>query len=223
VSQPLRAHQGSIDDVEHPAGLVDDLDLLDLLDLRVWPVLRVHPCDGTVPYVAIGVYPGTFDPLTVAHLAVADAAVAHLDLVRLDLAISVEALGKEHLDATSVERRVDEVLSAIGDRPRLAVVVVEARLIADVAEGYDAVVMGADKWAQVVDPSWYHDDPLARDRAVARLPRVAVAPRIGHVVPAGLLLPVPERFGHISATEVRAGRTEWAAGRVHERSRDVSP
>ena len=94
------------------------------------------------------------------------------------------------------------ILSAAGDRPWLRVVVIDARLIADIADGYDAVVMGADKWAQVVDPAWYGDDPTERDRALARLPRVAVAPRHGHPIaehplPGGpvaheLVLPVPD-------------------------------
>lgn len=161
--------------------------------------------------VAIGVYPGSFDPLTVAHLAVADAAVLHLRLDRLDLAISRSALGKEHLD-DSVEERVEQIRATVADRPKLAVVVLDVGLIADVAQGYDAVVMGADKWNQVTDPSWYGGDHAARDRAVARLPRVAVAPRAGHDAPADLLLPVPEGIGHISATAVRAGRSDWAAG-----------
>jgi hypothetical protein len=171
--------------------------------------------------VAIGVYPGSFDPLTIAHLAVADSAVRHLGLERLDLAISRLALGKEHLDDDSVERRRAGILEATRDRPWLGVVVVEARLVADIAAGYDAVVMGADKWAQVVDPAWYGGDPDARDAAVARLPRVAVAPRHGHEVvdhplPGGppadaLLLPVPGDVAHVSATAVRSGRVEWAA------------
>ena len=32
-----------------------------------------------------GVFPGSFDPLTVAHLAIADAAVSYFGLDRLDL------------------------------------------------------------------------------------------------------------------------------------------
>lgn len=162
--------------------------------------------------MTIGVYPGTFDPLTVAHLAVADAAHTHLGLHRLDLAISRAALGKAHLDASSIDGRVEAIVAATVDRPWLAVVVVESQLIVDVANGYDVVVMGADKWAQVLDPEWYGGDAVARDDAVSRLPRVAVAPRFGHDVPIELRLAVPGGFEHVSATAVRAGRTEWAAG-----------
>jgi len=173
--------------------------------------------EGTVRVVAVGVYPGSFDPLTIAHLAVADAARVHLDLDRLDLAISRSALGKEHLGADSIHRRLARARSVLGDRPWLRVIVVEARLVADVAEGYDVVVMGADKWAQVLDPRWYGDDESSRDAALARLPRVAVAPRDGHFAPADLLLPVTAEFGRVSSSAVRAGRTEWAAAPLGER------
>jgi nicotinic acid mononucleotide adenylyltransferase len=160
--------------------------------------------------VAVGVYPGTFDPLTIAHLAVADAAVEHLGLDRLDLAISRAALGKEHLGDETITARVEAIERSVGGRRWLGVVVVESRLIADIAQGYDAVVMGADKWAQVVDPAWYGDDPLERDRAVAALPRVAVAPRGAVDVPPELLLPLPPHLAEVSSTAVRSGRTEWA-------------
>lgn len=179
-------------------------------------MLRCHATDGTVAVVAIGVYPGTFDPLTVAHLAVAEAAITHLRLERLDFAISVRALGKEHVDEASISLRVDAINAAVADHPHLAVVVVDARLVVDVAAGYDAVVMGADKWTQVIDPSWYGNDPAARDAAVQRLPLVAVAPRSGFDVPPELLLPVPAGFEHVSSTAVRGGRDDWAAGPISD-------
>ena len=55
----------------------------------------------------------------------------------------------------------------------------DAQLITDIAAGYDVVVMGADKWAQVRDPAWYDGSTAARDAALARLARVLVAPRPG--------------------------------------------
>jgi hypothetical protein len=156
------------------------------------------------------VYPGSFDPLTIAHLAVAEAALEHLQVARIDLAISRRTLGKEHLDEQSVTARVSSLRASLGDRPQLDVVVVDAELIVDIASGYDAVVMGADKWAQVIDPVWYDGDTAARDAALARLPAVAVAPRDGIEVPAELVLPVPAHIAAVSATAVRAGRTDWA-------------
>ena len=159
----------------------------------------------------IGVYPGSFDPLTVAHLGIAEAAVQQLGLTRLDLALSRSTLGKAHLAEDTLELRVAAIERAAATRPWLGVTVVDAQLIADIAAGYDVVVMGADKWAQVVDPTWYGGDPAARDEALARLPQVVVAPRSGERVPDELLLPVPEHLHEVSATAVRAGRLEWAA------------
>ena len=125
----------------------------------------------------LGVYPGTFDPPTIAHVAIAEAAIRQAGLARLDFAISRVALGKE--DRADVERRQRALERIAAERPELGVVVTDAQLIADVAAGYDVVVMGADKWAQVNDPAWY---PSAgdRDAALARLPRVLVAPRPGY-------------------------------------------
>ena len=161
--------------------------------------------------MAVGVYPGSFDPLTVAHLTVAHCAVRQLGLERIDLAISRAALGKTHLGPDTLTDRVSAIERAATTRPWLGVVVLDASLVAEIAAGYDAVVMGADKWAQVVDPAWYGHDPEARDAAVAALPRVAVAPRAGLTVPDELRLDVPAHIGEISATAVRSGRTEWAA------------
>jgi nicotinate-nucleotide adenylyltransferase len=161
--------------------------------------------------VIVGVYPGSFDPLTIAHLAVAEIAVDHLGLDRLDLAISRFALGKEHLDDDTVPDRVAAIERACETRPWLGVVVVHTRLIADISRGYDAVVMGADKWAQVTDPVWYGGDAAARDAALAALPRLAVAPRGELPVPPELVLPVPAHLSEVSASGVRAGRHDWAA------------
>lgn len=161
--------------------------------------------------VTVGVYPGSFDPLTIAHLAIARAAVDQLGLERVDLAISRDALGKAHLGEHTVAARVEAIERAAATRPWLGVVVVDSRLVADIAAGYDAVVMGADKWAQVIDPGWYGGSEAARDAAVASLPRVAVAPRHGVEVPAALLLDVPDHLAEVSATAVRDGRLDWAA------------
>jgi nicotinic acid mononucleotide adenylyltransferase len=153
----------------------------------------------------VGCYPGSFDPPTIAHLAVAEAAVRQAGLDRVDLVLARCTLGKDHLDPASVERRRALLLAVAADRPWLGVAVTDDRLIVDQAEGYDAVIMGADKWAQVVDPAWYGGSRVARDAAVARLPRVLVAPRAGDR-PAGVeLLDLPPDLADVSATAVRDG------------------
>ena len=153
----------------------------------------------------VGCYPGSFNPPTVAHLAVAEAAVARAGLDRVDLVLSQVALGKDDLVAPTVDERRAVLAAVAATRPWLGVAVTDARLIADVAAGYDVVIMGADKWAQVLDPRWYGGSVAARDAALARLPGVLVAPRAGHRPDGVELLDVPEHLGEVSASAVRSG------------------
>lgn len=158
----------------------------------------------------IGVFPGTFNPVTVGHLAVADAARHRHRLERLDLVLSTVPLVKAGSDDLApLAERVATVRAAVADRPWIGVRTTDDQLLVDIARGYDVVVMGADKWVQVNDPAFYGGDPVARDAAVAALPTLAIAPRGGMVVPAGMALEVPAWAGEVSATAVRNGRTEW--------------
>ena len=157
----------------------------------------------------IGCYPGSFDPPTIAHLAVAEAAVAALGLERLDLVLSVDPLGKP--GATPVADRVGLLAACTAHLDRVSCATTTARLLVDVAAGYDVLVIGADKWQQVLDPAWY-GSVAARDEALARLPRVVVAPRAGSPSPTGVeVLAVPAWAAEVSATAVREGRAAWAA------------
>ena len=162
-----------------------------------------------------GAYPGSFDPPTVAHLAVAEAAVAQAGLDRLDLVVSEVALGKPRPHGLPVPERL-EVLAALGaSRPWLGARVTAAQLLVEVADGYDVLVLGADKWAQVLDPAWYGSEE-ARDEALRRLPPVLVAPRPPAPMPepsppAVRHLDLDGRYGEVSSTAVRAGRIDWMA------------
>jgi hypothetical protein len=152
-----------------------------------------------------GVYPGSFDPPTIAHVAIAEAAVRAGALTRLDLAISRVTLGKDTGAQAPLELRRAFVERLGGSRPWLRVVLTDAQLIADIAEGYDVVVMGADKWAQVRDPAWYGGSEAARDAAVARLARVLVAPRPGFPVVGAEALELPDHLAAVSSSAARDG------------------
>jgi hypothetical protein len=166
-----------------------------------------------------GCYPGSFDPLTVAHVAIIDAAFEQCGLTSLDCVLSRVALAKEGGHTESLNERVGALVSLAGDgRPWLQALVTDAQLVADIAAGYDVLVLGADKLAQVVDPSFYGQSRADRDVAVARLPQViAVAPRGGDVsLDPGLVtrvqqLVLPAWVGDVSSTAVRAGAHQWRA------------
>jgi hypothetical protein len=74
----------------------------------------------------------------------------------------------------------------------------------------------------VLDPVWYGGSAAARDAALERLPRVAVAPRHGRApveaVDVGahpsvdldvVVLDVHPDHHHVSSTGARAGREDW--------------
>jgi len=164
---------------------------------------------GNVAAMAgLGVYPGSFDPPTTAHLEIALAALHHHNLERVDLVVSTVALGKAHALVPRLEDRLDVLRATVAEIKGLGVRVTEAQMIVDIAQGYDVVIMGADKWAQVNDVAWYQDVE-ARDHALSRLPIVALAPRPPHPIPPHHALPLPEDLFEISSSAVRAGRVEW--------------
>lgn len=168
----------------------------------------------------VGVYPGTFNPPTPAHLEIAAAARRRHRLQRVDLAVSRISLGKEDLERPLLEHRVAVLEADVAEVDWLAVVVTDARLIVEIARGYDVVIMGADKWAQVRDASWYRS-PADRDRALAELPVLAIAPRPPYTVPVEHLLDVPPDLTEVSSTAARDGRRDLmtpAAARFDEQT-----
>jgi len=177
---------------------------------------------GTEGAGPTGVYPGSFDPPTIAHLHLAERAREQLGLVRVDLVISHGTLGKDDAALTPIDERVVTLRHLGVDRPWLRAGTTPLRLLADIAEPYDAVVLGADKWHQLLDPSWY-GGPDERDRALRRLPTVALAARPPWPLPGEhpsaeppegvvvVVLDTDPAHHHVSATAVREGRHEWRA------------
>src|SRR5437899_10452704 len=160
----------------------------------------------------VAAYPGTFDPPTIAHVAVAEAALTTCAVDRVELVLSRDPIGKTA--PTPLADRLAALEALCGDRPWLTVVVTDHRLIADVCQGYDLVVMGADKWAQVLDPA-YHESEDDWRASLDRLPTVAVArrgnlPIEGHPFDNTVLL-LDVDLGDVSSTAVREGRTDWRA------------
>ncbi|HVF33600.1 MAG TPA: hypothetical protein VM933_11245 [Acidimicrobiales bacterium] len=169
-----------------------------------------------MPGSGVGCFPGSFNPPTLAHLAIARSAQRACGLERVDLVVSRVALAKEDVHRPPFDDRV-RVLGQVvaAHRPWLGLVVTDLQLLVDLAAGYEVLVLGADKWAQVLDPRFYAGgSPSARDAAVAALPRLAVVPRPGHDVDLpsdAVVLGLPEDLADASSTAARAGRTDWMA------------
>jgi nicotinic acid mononucleotide adenylyltransferase/predicted RNA-binding protein with PIN domain len=163
------------------------------------------------------VFPGSFDPLTVAHVAIAEAARQHASLDYVELAVSNTALAKDVYEQHPISARLAAIERAAADRPWLSAFATDAQLIVDIARGYDVVVMGADKWAQVRDPVWYADDVGARDAALAALPRVLVAPREGFTIEDAETLDIATELSAVSSSRARSGEHDLIASGVSRR------
>lgn len=160
-----------------------------------------------------GVYPGTFNPPTIGHLSLVEAALEHHRLHSLTLVLSRRPLAKDAPLRPRWTDRLRVVEESVAHLPRVSIEVTDKQLIAEIAEGYDVLVMGADKWAQVHDPAFYADLD-ERDAAVAGLPRLAIADRAptdGHTavpIPAGAELSTAVDVSGISSSAARRGAVE---------------
>ena len=172
------------------------------------------PASGPLPFVTAGTvrhdeavrgaYPGTFDPPTIAHLAIAEAARTQCGLDVVELIVNRDPLGKT--DMRPLETRVAMLEAVTVSRPWLRVAVTDKVHLADIAEGYDVLILGADKWAQLLDVRFYAS-AAARDEAIARLPALAVAPRHELDAPSDCVL-LDVALHDVSSTAARAGRLD---------------
>ncbi len=161
---------------------------------------------GVMASTSVAAFPGSYNPPTIAHLAMAEAARKQCRLDRVDLVLSREALGKEHVVHPTVDERARVLEAVAATRPWLGVVVTDRRLLVDIARGYDVLILGADKWEQVLDPAFYGDSIPAMKAAVAALPHLAVAPRKGHALPTGTIVTMLDvAYDDVSSTKARAG------------------
>lgn len=152
----------------------------------------------------VGAYPGTFDPPTIAHVAIAEAAREQCRLDAIDIVVNELPLAKPNVRPLATRVAMLEAIAA--SRPWLRVVITDLRHLADIAATYDVLVLGADKWVQVLDVAFY-ESSAARDAAVARLPQLAVAPRDGLATPDGcVVLELDATLAEVSSTAARTGQ-----------------
>lgn len=172
----------------------------------------------------LGIVSGSFDPITVAHVAVAAALVAGgADLTLLLYSAGTlpkDGGGRSSAPLLSAEDRVASVVAVSRAHPELGAAVCSHGLLADQAEAVArrfpgaAVVMGmgSDKVRQLFDPRWYGDPRAALERLFA-LAEVVYALRAGDDDPGDALEPgwrsrlrrvdLPPAVAGISSTSVR--------------------
>ena len=175
---------------------------------------RLEPVAGGLPRGGrVGLLAGTFNPFTRAHAALAVAG-RRAGCEQVVLAMAPVSLDKERLERAHPVDRLDWAARWARRRSWALVAAASQPLLVDMAETLGrmtgaevALLLGADKAAQLVEARYYDDPPAA----IARLRRAAVllvAERDGHALP-DLPLPtarlptaawVPGR----SATEVRS-------------------
>ena len=151
-----------------------------------------------------GVFPGSFNPLTVAHLEIARRARDNHDLDEVHLVVSEVALDKSTPPGPPFDERIRLLNADAAEFDWLLIKTTTAKLIVTIATGYDMVIMGADKWRQVNDVRYY-GSASERDDALDRLPQVVVAPRTGDEVPDDLRLETSAEIHDVSSTQARNG------------------
>jgi nicotinic acid mononucleotide adenylyltransferase len=187
---------------------------------RLEPVAgRLGPEPGTPGRATAraGLLAGTFNPFTRAHAALAVAGHrAGRDPVVL--AMAPVSLAKEGLERAHPVDRLDWVASWARRHPWAVVAVASHPLLVDMAEalawvtgGEVALLLGADKAAQLVEARWYDDPPAAMQR-LERAASLLVAERAGHPVPdlpvRAKRLPTAAWVLERSATEARAAAAQ---------------
>jgi nicotinic acid mononucleotide adenylyltransferase len=178
------------------ADLLNDASWLLRLDERLRaaqergaPVTTLEPVAPTTTLERVGVFTGSFNPLTWAHVAVADTARAALRLDALLWACSRVTVDKEAVERATLLDRIAQVSVLVeaegADARGDSAAVVDAGLYVQQARALRAVIgpkpkllliVGYDKIVQILDPRYYDD----RDASLAELfalAELSVAPR----------------------------------------------
>ncbi|HEY7339401.1 MAG TPA: hypothetical protein VH591_00850 [Ktedonobacterales bacterium] len=176
----------------------------------------------------VGVFAGSFNPLTRAHVALTNAARRAAGLDALVWACAAASVDKEQVERAALVDRLAQMRTFVAGRRGEALALLNRGLYVDEARTLRALlapsaeltlIVGYDKIVQIFDPRYYADRDAAL-RALFSLARLLVAPRAGEGADAlaALLaqpenrpfaahvryLDVPTGYAHDSSTEARA-------------------
>jgi len=175
----------------------------------------------------IGVLPGSFNPVTNAHLALADVALASGQIDVVAYLLATRTVDKERIEGASLPDRLLCLESIVSTRRRECVLVASRGLYVDLAsllrESWPNLeelwfVVGFDKIVQIFDPRYYVNIDAALDRlfnnasflvaprgteGAGELAALLATPRNRRYAGQVKLLDLPEAFRSISSTQFR--------------------
>jgi nicotinic acid mononucleotide adenylyltransferase len=161
---------------------------------------RIHAVAGTAEATAeafgderlvpagrrcIGLFAGTFNPLTLAHIALVESAMVSAGIDKMFWILAVASIDKETVARATLVDRLVQLEAYIATVPRYGVLVVNRGLYveqvnlahAQLSGGDELVVLvGYDKIVQILDPRYYKDRASALDDLFQQA-RFLVAPR----------------------------------------------
>jgi len=160
----------------------------------------------------LGVFPGTFNPVTVAHVALAEGALAVVDEV---VFVLPRQFPHKTYSGASFEQRVELLGMALGGKPRISMAACERGLFAEIAgecrEAYGpdvrlSFLCGREAAERIAN--WDYGSPGAYLEMLEQFD-LLVAARCGEYCPPESLvsscarLELSGAFDHVSASEVR--------------------
>jgi hypothetical protein len=144
-----------------------------------------------------------------------------LPTLRVDLVLSIEALGKPRTSQSPIEVRCDLLVRVFEHEPRCRIVITSQSLLSDIALGYDYLILGSDKEAQLQDPVFY-ESPASMAEKLARLPKLITFPRAQAIPNApGSPWALPQDLRFVSSTEARSGSWEYVDPLIRERCQTI--
>jgi nicotinate-nucleotide adenylyltransferase len=160
----------------------------------------------------LGVLPGTFNPVTVAHLALAQAALAQVDEI---LFVLPHAFPHKPYSGASFEQRVSMLTAALRHNPSFSIAASQGGLFAEIAAECRSVyrpdtrltfLCGRDAAERIA--AWDYGQPGAFDTMLRQFDLLVAARAGEYQIPpqwssAIARLELPGLFDHVSATEVR--------------------
>ena len=164
----------------------------------------------------LGVFPGTFNPVTVAHLALAESALRHVDEV---VFVLPRVFPHKEYAGASFDQRLDLLHTALATEPRYSIAASDGGLFLEIAgecrQTYgDAArlsfLCGTDAAERIA--TWDYGDEDALSRMLGQFD-LLVAPRGALWTPpspAFRPLRLPADYTHVSASEVRGRITRDA-------------